>query len=90
MSRDDERDYCAEVEYEIWRRGGNPDAVDRDRCGYARDCGIEPEDHAARLIRERDDRRAERDYEDLARREYEEHCRAEDEYYRRLEKESNQ
>ena len=23
--------YCGDVEYEVWRRGGNPDCVDRDR-----------------------------------------------------------
>lgn len=23
--------YCGDVEYEVWRRGGNPDRVDRDR-----------------------------------------------------------
>lgn len=29
--REDRERYLGDVEYEVWRRGGNPDRVDRDR-----------------------------------------------------------
>ena len=29
--REEYRKYQGDVEYEVWRNGGNPDAVDRDR-----------------------------------------------------------
>jgi hypothetical protein len=32
MSRDEWDDYWGDVVYDTWRSGGNPDAVDWDRC----------------------------------------------------------
>jgi len=41
-----ESDYDAEVAYQVWRRGGNPDLVDRDRTADHYDSGC-TEDEAA-------------------------------------------
>lgn len=70
-------DYYGDVSYEVWRNGGNPDAVDYDRCAYARDNGIEAESHAHKLLREDDERRQQR--------EFERQTSDEDRYYQELE-----
>lgn len=48
MSSESYRKYQGDVEYEIWRSGGNPDAVDLDRLRDRFDEGISIE-HAAFL-----------------------------------------
>jgi hypothetical protein len=63
--------YFGDVCYDVWRSGGNPDAVDRDRAYAAELDRIPAEDHAAQLMRE-----------DAAR-----HLAARDEEMRRLEEE---
>lgn len=45
--------YATDVEYEVWRRGGNPDAVDRDRLEGYREDGYEPEEAAGAILRRR-------------------------------------
>lgn len=45
--------YATDVEYEVWRRGGNPDAVDRDRLDGYREDGYEPEEAASAILRKR-------------------------------------
>ncbi len=51
MSRAD-REYEADVAYEVWRYGGNPDEVDAERCQNARDDGYDADAYAHRLLRE--------------------------------------
>lgn len=53
-------DYCGDVVYDVWRRGGNPDAVDRDQVKDSRDDGLDAEAAAGRELR-RQRRRAEED-----------------------------
>jgi hypothetical protein len=43
MSRKDERKYRGDVEYEVWRSGGNPDNVDYDRVSDYYWDGISPD-----------------------------------------------
>jgi hypothetical protein len=57
---DDE--YFGDVIYEVWRRGGNPDAVDRYRARDFEQQGCYPEEAAQVLISEQyPDRRNEND-----------------------------
>lgn len=56
-------DYYGDVCYEVWRNGGNPDAVDYDRCDTAQYNGVEAEGHAHRLLRESDERRQRVEFE---------------------------
>lgn len=46
----DERDYCADVAYEVWRRGGNPDAVVAYELYDDRVEGVDPFDAAERYL----------------------------------------
>ena len=46
--REEEREYIADVEYVVWRSGGRPDNVDRDRVAEHREQGWS-EDASARL-----------------------------------------
>lgn len=56
-------DFYGDVTYEVWRNGGNPDAVDYDRCADARDNGVEADGHAHRLLHEADERRQRVEFE---------------------------
>jgi len=49
--REEERRYEADVYYDVWRSGGNPDAVNPDRVADAFHEGTYHEDAAAREIR---------------------------------------
>jgi len=71
--REEERCYENDVFYDVWRSGGNPDAVDYDRARDAYYDGMRAEDHAAALMREESARRAERRAE--------QECMEEAEYY---------
>ncbi len=51
------RDYHGDVFYEVWRSGGNPDAVDYDRVEDCRWDYQEPEECAAGIMREEHNRR---------------------------------
>lgn len=44
-------DYYGDVIYEVWRRGGNPDAVDPDRVRDYQEEDLFPEHAAAREVR---------------------------------------
>lgn len=57
-------DYRGDVEYEVWRMGGNPDCVDPDRCRDAYDAGIEADDYAAGLMRRRRERIEEEQFQE--------------------------
>lgn len=46
-----ESDYDAEVAYQVWRRGGNPDLVDRDRTADHYDSGCTEDEAAAYELR---------------------------------------
>lgn len=46
--REERRRYEGDVEYEVWRSGGNPDMVDRDRVDNCHDMGYFA-DEAARV-----------------------------------------
>jgi hypothetical protein len=41
--REEERKYQAEVSYDVWRSGGNPDSVDRDRVSENFGSGVDSE-----------------------------------------------
>lgn len=43
-------DYFGDTVYEVWRRGGNPDHVERDECAEDERCGCYPEETADRII----------------------------------------
>ena len=43
--------YETDVEYEVWRSGGNPDRVDRDRVADYRDGGYSAEEAAGCILR---------------------------------------
>ena len=43
--------YETDVEYEVWRSGGNPDRVDRDRVAVYRDGGYSAEEAAGCILR---------------------------------------
>ena len=43
--------YETDVEYEVWRSGGNPDRVDRDRVADYRDGGYSAEQAAGCILR---------------------------------------
>lgn len=49
--REDERRYQGDVTYEVWRRGGNSDRVDRDRVRDCFDDGLSSETAASREMR---------------------------------------
>lgn len=51
MSRDRRRDYEGDVIYEVWRSGGNPDAVDRDRVRDAYDDRLSKDEAVAMELR---------------------------------------
>lgn len=46
-----------DVVYEVWRRGGNSDRVDRDDLQELRECGYAAEDAAAKEIERQQHRR---------------------------------
>lgn len=48
MGRDKDA-YFGDLIYEVWRQGGNPDAVDRDQARDFEQLGYYPEDAAAAL-----------------------------------------
>lgn len=50
MARDDD-DYFGDTIYEVWRRGGDVDAVDRDRVEDCRYDDYTPEEAAAAELR---------------------------------------
>lgn len=49
--REEEDEYRREVEYEVWRRGGNMDRVDPDRVSDYYDAGIAEDSAAIRELR---------------------------------------
>lgn len=51
MAYDGLPDYEGDVVYETWRRGGNPDRVDRDRVEECYRAGLDSDTAAAREIR---------------------------------------
>jgi len=55
--REEERRYEGDVVYEVWRGGGNSDAVDYDRARDAHHDGVRSDDHASALLREQAGRR---------------------------------
>jgi hypothetical protein len=44
-------DYFADVQFDVWNRGGDPDAVDRDRVEACRDGGADVEETAGLELR---------------------------------------
>lgn len=46
--REQEREYRSDVEYEVWRSGGNMDRVDRDRVDRYHDDGLSVDSAARR------------------------------------------
>lgn len=44
--REEERRYNADVDYEVWRNGGDTDRIDYDRVRDNRDSGYCPEESA--------------------------------------------
>ena len=50
--REEQRKYDNDVFYDVWRSGGNPDAIDFDRTRDAYYDGILAEDCASRIVRE--------------------------------------
>ncbi|MFA5898024.1 MAG: hypothetical protein WC829_02805 [Hyphomicrobium sp.] len=48
MPRDDR--YFGDTCYEVWRRGGNPDNVDRDQCQDYEDDGLSSDAAAGRFM----------------------------------------
>jgi hypothetical protein len=51
MSRQDYSDYRGDVFYDVWRSGGNPDAVDYDRVRDAYYDGLDSGEAADRELR---------------------------------------
>jgi len=51
MSREDRHKFEADVAYEVWRNGGNPDNVDLDRIDDSFYAGDFPEDVAVSEVR---------------------------------------
>lgn len=51
MRSDERLEYEADVAYEVWRSGGNPDLVDRDRCEDAYYRGVDEWNQAAAELR---------------------------------------
>lgn len=51
--REDER-YWGDVVYEVWRAGGNSDAVDRDWTRDRQDDGLDADEAAKQFLRARD------------------------------------
>jgi hypothetical protein len=49
--------YFYDTAYEVWRNGGNPDAVDYDRCNDHYDGGDTPDETAASELRRQRRRR---------------------------------
>lgn len=49
----DEDSYFGDLIYEVWRRGGNPDNVDRDQAREFEYLGYEPDEAAAIVDRRR-------------------------------------
>lgn len=47
MTRDDAHQHALDTEYEVWRRGYNPDMVDRDRLADQFYDGFTPDESAA-------------------------------------------
>ncbi len=50
-SRERRRKFEAHATYEVWRNGGNPDAIDLDRIDAAYYAGDYPEEAADRKLR---------------------------------------
>lgn len=63
--RDERREYEADVFYEVWRSGGNPDAINYDRVDDARWDGIDAEGAARTELRKQREAREERAAEDF-------------------------
>jgi hypothetical protein len=60
--REEERQYRADVTYEVWRSGRNPDRIDYDRVSehiYHGDSSREAADHEIRLQRQAEERKRE-------------------------------
>lgn len=51
LKRKGRNDYYGDVAYEVWRRGGNPDAVDYDRLDDYRYAGLYSDEAASRELR---------------------------------------
>jgi len=49
--KEERRKYYGDVEFEVWRRGGDPDAVDRDRLEDMRYEGLYSADAATLELR---------------------------------------
>ena len=47
---EDREKYWGDVVYETWRRGGNPDVVDRDVTSEHQDDGLYPDESARRIL----------------------------------------
>lgn len=47
MARDEAYQHALDTEYEVWRRGYNPDSVDRDRVRDQFDAGYTADESAA-------------------------------------------
>ena len=62
--REEEREERADVDYEVWRSGGNPDNVDYDRVSDGIYDGLSSEQIASREIRiQREQRERKRELE---------------------------
>ena len=59
MSREDERKYRGDVDYEVWRSGGNTDAIDYDRVEDHRWDGYTAEENAQYELRRQWERQSE-------------------------------
>ena len=81
--REEERQYRADVTYDVWRSGRNPDRVDYERVQdhfYRGDGADEAAAHECRLQRQAEDRRREeREQEDEQMRQEEQRCHDEQE-----------
>lgn len=54
-------DYFGDAIYDVWRAGGNPDAVSRDEAWSAQQDGVSAEDFASSELRRQHRRDVERD-----------------------------
>jgi hypothetical protein len=72
---EERRRWEGDVFYDVWRGGGNPDALDYDRMNDARYNGVSAEDFASRHLGE-----------ERARRQEAQNHQAEEEYYREQER----
>lgn len=61
--REEERKYRGDVWYEVWRAGGNPDAISDDRMQDSRDAGYNSDEAASMELRRQRRRREELEQE---------------------------